>query len=227
MLKRINFKIWRWPLNSAWKVLFDWSIEDAIIFRLLNSAIKDFEWPKWLKWPVRHPASINGDNDEKPSQNVDKILKMEFADFFLGLFAIFLSIPDSPSTTLSGRLMHYYRLKNYKNTADPPLTLWYNEKSSCEEKRRYILVVGGPENNSTSADLQNQFLKVSTALLEVFDVCYSVLFFHFWWFQWEFLKLTGPTERNFWNFFQNFSFIPFSRMEVFGWKNVILTLLKL
>jgi len=45
---------------------------------------------------------------------------------------------------------------------------------------------------------------------KVSDSCYFCLIFSFmWWFQWRFLKLTGSidtTERNFWNFFQNFSF---------------------
>ena len=40
MLKRTNLKIWRLPLNSAWKILYVWSIADPIIFWLLSIVIK-------------------------------------------------------------------------------------------------------------------------------------------------------------------------------------------
>jgi len=99
------------------------------------------------------------------------------------------------------------------------ITLYYKKKKLTARKSvRWIVIAGGSYNNPTSADFQDQFVRVSFPPLKFMILATFVSFSHLWWFQWKFLKLTraiDTTERDFWNFFQNFWFTPFSRNEIF------------
>jgi len=80
-------------------------------------------------------------------------------------------------------------MKRFNNTV-----LQIKKKFTARKNGRWIVIAGYPYNNPTSADFQDQFVRVSFPPIKFVILGTFVSFSHLWWFQWKFLKLTGAID---------------------------------